>query len=111
MAGRTFAPQLAAGALLLLGVCGLAGLFHGSVLLDLIHLSSGVVGLVLARTPAGARAFLAGGSVAYLALWVVGVAGAGSFIPVHADDNWLHLLVGLGLPMLGRLPARELRFG
>ncbi|WP_422769339.1 DUF4383 domain-containing protein [Plantactinospora sp. WMMC1484] len=81
----------------------LFGLFEVSVLHNLVHLCTGVAGLLLARTVAGARTFLVGGGALYLVLVVYGVAieqdGAANFLPVNDADNWLHL--GLGLVMLG----------
>jgi hypothetical protein len=115
------AAVLAAGVFLLLGVLGLVpgvtshhdelrfagggshaelfGLFRVSILLDLVHLALGAVGLSLARTPEGARAFLTGGAVASLGLWLLGAVAAGSWLPVDRPDNWLHF--ALGCAMLG----------
>src|SRR5437868_2369580 len=79
----------------------LLGVLQVSVLHNLVHLAFGVVVLALARTEQGARAALTGGGTFYLAWWLVGVVGAGGFIPVNTADNWFHLLVGLGLLTLG----------
>ena len=65
------------------------------------HETARHVGLVLARTADGARTFLAGGGIAYLALWVIGVAGAGSWLPANSSDTWLHFLLGIGMVGLG----------
>ncbi|MEH0936190.1 DUF4383 domain-containing protein [Micromonospora psammae] len=81
----------------------LFGVFQVSVLHNLVHLAFGVAGLALARTVAGARAFLIGGGAVYLVLWLYGIAvdhaSAGNFLPVNRADDWLHL--GLGLAMIG----------
>lgn len=88
----------------------LLAVFQVSILHNAVHLAFGVAGLVYAKTAAGARAFLAGGGVALLALWLLGVAGAGSWLPTNPADNWLHfaagiLMLGLGF-WAGRGPAR-----
>jgi hypothetical protein len=80
----------------------LLGVFQVSILLNLVHLLIGVVGLVLAKTAAGARTFLVGGGVVCLALWLLGLVGALGWLPANAADNWLHfafgaVLVGLGV--------------
>ena len=46
-----------------------------------MHLLFGVVGLALAKTATGAHNFLIGGGVVSLALWVLGVVGAGCLDP------------------------------
>lgn len=82
------------------------GVFQVSVLHNLVHVAFGC-GLLLARTPAGARAFLRGGGFVSLGLWFVGVTGALDGLPVNAADNWLHLLAGLGLFALSALTSRK----
>ncbi|MFC4150043.1 DUF4383 domain-containing protein [Micromonospora mangrovi] len=81
----------------------LLGLFQVSVLHNVVHLLFGVAGLLLARSVAGARAYLVGGGAIYLVLWlyglVVGSDSAANFVPLNTADNWLHL--GLGVGMLG----------
>ena len=79
----------------------LLGQFRVSVLLNLVHIASGLPALVLARTDAGARLYLTGCGVAYLALWLLGPLSIGGFIPVNTADNWLHLVWGCALLGLG----------
>lgn len=83
----------------------LIGVFHVSVLHNLVHLLFGAVGLAMARTASAARAFLIGGGAVYLVLWLYGLivdkAGAANFVPVNAADDWLHLGLGLGMVALG----------
>ncbi|OLR92931.1 DUF4383 domain-containing protein [Actinokineospora bangkokensis] len=83
----------------------LLGLFMVSVLHNLVHLAFGVVGFLMARTAVGARAFLIGGGVVYLVLWIYGLVidqGSGAnFVPVNNADNWLHLVLGVGMIGLG----------
>ena len=87
----------------------LFGIFQVSILHNIVHLLFGVVGLALANTPDGARTFLFGGGVVYLSLWLLGVIGAGGWIPVNGADNWLHLALGVGMIAVGiattRFPA------
>ena len=88
----------------------LLGLFAVSVLHNVVHLLFGVAGLVLARTPAGARGFLIWGGVIYLVLFLYGLlideAGPANFVPVNAADNVLHLLLGAGMIGLGVITSR-----
>ena len=85
----------------------LLGIFQVSVLHNLVHLLFGIVGLVLAKTAEGARTYLLGGGVVYLALWVLGVVGGGDWIPANTADNWLHLGLGIGLIALGYVSGRS----
>ncbi|CAN5591483.1 hypothetical protein BH09ACT7_BH09ACT7_17220 [soil metagenome] len=76
--------------------------FEVSVLLNLIHVAVGIVGLALMRTYARARAYLLGGGLLFLGLWIWGLVvnpnGAANIFPVNNADNWLHL--GLGVTMV-----------
>ena len=89
----------------------LLGLFQVSVLHNIVHLLYGVAGLALSRTVSGARAFLIGGGVIYLVLWlyglVVGYDSGANFVPLNNADNWLHLLLGLGMIALGVVLTRR----
>ena len=90
----------------------LLGLFGVSVLHNLVHLAFGVAGLALARTFGGARAFLLGGGVVYLVLTVYGFLvdrhDDANFVPLDQADNWLHLVLGLGMVGLGLALGRSL---
>ena len=83
----------------------LLGVFHVSILHNIVHLLFGIVGLAMARTVPGAVAFLIGGGVVYLLLWLYGVVidhdSAANFVPVNGADNWLHLALGVGMAALG----------
>ena len=85
----------------------LLGLFQVSILHNIVHLLFGVVGLVMARRPGGPTAYLIGGGVIYVVLWIYGLlVGAGSsanFVPLNTADDWLHLVLGLGMIALGVL--------
>ena len=54
----------------------LLGIFQTSILHNIVHLAFGV-GILMAKTPEGARRFLIGGGIVYLAVWVVGAVGVG----------------------------------
>ena len=89
----------------------LLGVFRVSVLHNLVHLVLGVAGLALARTAAGARTFLIGGGAINLVLWLYGLVisqdSTANFIPVNNADNWLHLLLGIGMIALGMITTRR----
>lgn len=91
----------------------LLGLFQVSVLHNIVHLLFGIVGVAASRTWSGARGFLIGGGVVYLVLWLYGLLvdkeSSANFVPVNAADDWLHLLLGLGMIALGVLLARRHR--
>ena len=84
----------------------LLGIFQVSILHNIVHLLYGIVGIALAKTWDGARNFLVGGGAVYLLLWLLGIIGAGDWIPVNTADNWLHFVLGLGMVAVGFLLAR-----
>ncbi len=81
----------------------LLGVFAVSILHNVVHLTFGVAGLILARTAASAKAYLLWGGAVYAVLWLYGLAidhhGPLNVVPVNAADNWLHL--GLAVAMIG----------
>ena len=83
----------------------LLGLFQVSILHNVVHLLFGVVGLALARSYKGAVSYLLGGGAVYLVLWLYGLLidhqSSANFVPVNDADNWLHLLLGVGMLALG----------
>jgi hypothetical protein len=83
----------------------LFGVFEVSVLHNLMHLAFGVTGLLLARTFAMARAYLIGGGLIYLGLWVYGLiidlAGPRNVLPLNNADIWLHFSIGVVMTLLG----------
>ncbi|MFJ7213530.1 DUF4383 domain-containing protein [Amycolatopsis sp. NPDC098790] len=91
----------------------LLGLFMVSILHNIVHLLFGVVGLAAARTPRGAFVFLVAGGVVYLVLWLYGLVidhgSSANFVPVNNADNWLHLVLGVGMIALGLLTGRAAR--
>ena len=88
-------------------VIGIVGFAVGTpTLLCILHLASGLAGVVLARVPDGARAFLTVGGVAYLGLWLLGVGAVGGWIPLGPGDNWLHFVLGVALLAASGVPRR-----
>ncbi|WP_408663746.1 DUF4383 domain-containing protein [Jatrophihabitans sp.] len=89
----------------------LIGIFQVSVLHNIVHLLFGVAGLAMARQARTAYLFLVGGGVIYLVLWIYGLIvdqnSDGNFVPVNTADNWLHLILGLGMIALGVLLSRR----
>ena len=83
----------------------LFGVFAVSGLHNFVHLAFGVLGLLMARTYAKARAFFLIGGLAYLGLWMYGLlidhASPANFVPLNSADNWLHFGLGVGMLLLG----------
>jgi hypothetical protein len=88
----------------------LLGLFQVSILHNLVHLLFGVAGIASARTATAAKGFLVVGGIIYLVLWLYGLVidkdSSANFVPVNTADNWLHLVLGLGMVVLGLLLPR-----
>lgn len=89
----------------------LLGLFQVSVLHNVVHLLFGVAGILAARRWSASRSYLIGGGVVYLVLWLYGLfvekTSAANFVPLNRADDWLHLLLGLGMVALGLLLGRR----
>ena len=89
--------------------------FQVSVLHNAVHLLFGIAGLALASRVSGARNFLRWGGVIYLLLWLYGLFvesdSAANFVPLNDANNWLHLILGLGMILLsflrGHHPERD----
>jgi hypothetical protein len=90
----------------------LLGVFQVSILHNIVHLLFGVAGLALARTAGGAKSFLVWGGVIYAVLWIYGLVvdptSSANFVPLNTADNWLHLLLAVGMIALGMLLGRSL---
>jgi Domain of unknown function (DUF4383) len=88
----------------------LLGVFQVSVLHNIVHLLFGVAGLAMARRTASAVGYLVGGGAVYLVLWLYGLlidkSSTANFVPVNSADDWLHLVLGLGMIALGVLGRR-----
>ena len=89
----------------------LLGLFQVSVLHNLVHLAFGAAGIAMSRSVPGARNFLIWGGVVYAVLWLygllVGHTSPANFVPLNSADNWLHLVLALGMIGLGVLLTRD----
>jgi uncharacterized protein DUF4383 len=78
-----------------LGVLGVNG-WH-----NLVHIATGVIGLAVAGSYAGARTYALGFGAVYVALGLIGlffVDDPGLLldsVPLNAEDNVLHLLIGI----------------
>jgi hypothetical protein len=83
----------------------LLGVFHVSILHNIVHLLFGVVGLALARTVSGASGFLVGGGIVYAVLWLYGLIidenSTANFVPLNNADDWLHLILAVSMIALG----------
>jgi hypothetical protein len=67
---------------------------------NVVHIASGAVGLLLARSYGGSRAYALVLGAVYLVVALLGfLAGDGgeifSLIPVNTEDNFLHVLIGI----------------
>ena len=88
----------------------LLGVFAVSVLHNIVHLLFGIVGFLMARTVSGSVTYLLVGGAIYLVLWLYGVLidldSTANFVPVNDADNWLHLVLAVGMIGLGAVFAR-----
>jgi hypothetical protein len=89
----------------------LLGIFNVSILHNIVHLLFGVAGILLARTVSAARGYLIGGGIVYLVLFLYGMVidhdSSANFVPVNTADNWLHLVLAIGMIALGVLLTRR----
>ena len=85
----------------------LLGIFQVSIFHNLFHLAFGIIGLALSRTWDGARNFLIGGGIVYLALWLLGLIGGADWIPANDADDWLHFVLGAAMIGLGLALGRR----
>lgn len=90
----------------------LLGLFEVSALHNVVHLLFGAVGLLAARTWNTARTYLIVGGILYFVLFLYGLVfhdgEQANFVPVNSADNWLHLVLSVGMVALGLLLGRTL---
>jgi hypothetical protein len=89
----------------------LLGVFQVSILHNLVHLLFGIAGVAVARSASASRNYLIWGGVIYLVLWLYGLFidhdGPANLVPVNNADNWLHLVLGIGMIALGFLLGRR----
>jgi hypothetical protein len=85
----------------------LLGIFQVSILHNVVHLLFGLAGLAMGRATRSAITYLIAGGVIYLVLWIYGLvtsdASSANFVPVNTADDWLHLVLGVGMIGLGVL--------
>lgn len=93
----------------------LLGIFQVSILHNIVHLLFGVAGILMARNPGQARNYLIGGGAIYLVLFIYGLIidqeSSANFVPVNNADNWLHLVLGIGMLALGVALGRRTSSG
>ena len=91
----------------------LLGIFQVNILHNIVHLLFGVLGLAAARAWDSSRLFLIGGGAVYLVLWLYGLVidlnSNANFVSLNTADNWLHLLLGVGMLGLGFALGRRAR--
>jgi hypothetical protein len=89
----------------------LLGIFQVSVLHNVVHLLFGVLGIAAARKFSTSRTYLIAGGAVYLVLMVYGLvtdhSSDANFVPLNDADNWLHLVLGLGMIALGFVLSRD----
>ena len=89
----------------------LLGVFQVSILHNIVHLLFGIAGVALARSFSGSRNYLIWGGAIYAVLWLYGLVLAGdhpaNFVPLNTADNWLHLVLAVGMILLGVLLGRR----
>jgi arginine exporter protein ArgO len=85
----------------------LLGVFQVSVLHNVVHLLFGIVGLVSSRSARASKLFLIIGGIVYAVLWIYGLVtdmgSSANFVPLNSADNWLHLVLAVGMILLGLL--------
>ncbi len=90
----------------------LLGIFQVSILHNIVHLLFGVAGLAMSRAARSAIAYLIGGGVIYLVLWLYGLVidktSEANFVPLNSADDWLHFVLGLGMIGLGLVARKAL---
>jgi hypothetical protein len=88
----------------------LLGIFHVSILHNIVHLLFGVAGLAMAKNAKSATTYLIGGGVIYLVLALYGVLidhdTSANFVPLNDADNVLHLLLGIVMIAAGLVGLR-----
>ena len=83
----------------------LLGIFQVSVLHNIVHLLFGIAGLAAAGRGPVAPATSSVEASSTCVLWLYGMVidreSAANFVPVNSADNWLHLVLTVGLAGLG----------
>ncbi|MFT5280913.1 MAG: hypothetical protein ACI9AR_000354 [Flavobacteriaceae bacterium] len=81
----------------------LLGIFEVDAMHNVIHLLSGIIGLVAARTKCGAKKFAMIFGIIYLIVAIIGFVNGGDIFltNVNGADNILHLVLAIVLLSLG----------
>ncbi|MCG7596009.1 DUF4383 domain-containing protein [Mycobacterium sp. PSTR-4-N] len=91
----------------------LLGIFAVSVLHNIVHLLFGIAGILFARSVTAARSYLIVGGIVYAVLWLYGLIidrdSSMNFVPLNNADNWLHLVLAVGMIALGVLLGRRVK--
>jgi len=91
----------------------LMGIFAVSVLHNIVHLLFGIAGILFARSVTAARSYLIVGGIVYAVLWLYGLIidrdSSMNFVPLNNADNWLHLVLAVGMIALGVLLGRRVK--
>jgi len=89
----------------------LLGIFQVNVLHNIVHLLFGIAGLALSRAHSTSVSYLIGGGIIYAVVWLYGLVidmdSNANFISLNDADNWLHLILAVGMIGLGVLFARQ----
>ncbi|WP_026534683.1 DUF4383 domain-containing protein [Arthrobacter sp. H14] len=89
----------------------LLGVFQVSILHNIVHLLFGAAGIAMAKTGPSASKYLIVGGIIYAVLWIYGLIVApesgANFVPLNTADNWLHLVLFIGMVAMGFLPGRK----
>lgn len=84
------------------------GLFPVNLLHNVVHLASGIVGLLAARSVGASVTYCRVFGAVYLLLVPLGVVIPTTFglMPIGGHDIWLHALLGIGLVYFGFTAGR-----
>jgi hypothetical protein len=90
----------------------LLGVFEVSILHNIVHLLFGVAGIAASRAARNVPPYLFGAAVIYLVLTVYGIVidkeSSANFVPVNSADNWLHIVLALGMAAAGFVVKKRL---
>ena len=93
----------------------LLGIFQVSVLHNIVHLLFGVAGLWAATQARLVAPVLFASAAIYGLLTIYGIVidkeSSANFVPVNSADNWLHLVLTVGLAGLGWFVHQRLHGG
>jgi uncharacterized protein DUF4383 len=79
----------------------LLGIFQVSILHNIVHVLFGIAGIAFSRTITNAKAYLLYSGLIYVVLFIYGLfvssGDDANFVPVNTADDWLHLVLAVGL--------------